>query len=592
MIKDFKFNWFIVLICFCLPLAVFSQASEKKENISSEYSIEYVDSLDLSKGDYRMAIRGNDPDEIIEILKGKTEKRFRIDISGAKTQIYPGSVYQERKNLVEFYVNVYNKIPAGKTKVKLYLGGAGEDNDRLLDEENFDMPENFEEDKQPLVTGLSPMGGVIGDTITMSGKNFGSDVDKIDIYFYDLDDSTIDMELPEDLEISEYQPIEYMQMRAKTSPFYISTTLDGVQHVNFTIPTTPYLKQLADKAFFRKSIKLKVFVDGRPSSFMKVTILPKNWNKKVIALAIIVTVVGLAFISLLIGKWNFVPYVLLDKNTNTYSLSRFQAFTWTVVLTGSYFYIAIAFGILLQNGRIPDFNPSLVGLMSISYTGFIASHFLNKKNPKNAISDIPPKLSDLFMENGVIDITRLQLLLFTIVAVVVYLYNLYLNNTLNGLPDIPTTLHGLLVSSQTGYIGGKVFGDKIAVNRILPRKVSIIEKHIDLHLIGAGFVDGMKLMLEGSNSDPVLVNYSSPSTISCILPMEKSLGSKNLIIIPPIGSTIVIPNAIELVEGDIPVTEEEVVESTDEVVEANDENATDTEKSTKTAKKKKASSIQ
>ena len=55
-------------------------------------------------------------------------------------------------------------------------------------------------------------------------------------------------------------------------------------------------------------------------------------------------------------------------------------------------------------------------------------------------------LSDLFMENGVIDITRLQLLLFTVVAVVVYLYNLYLNNTLNGLPDIPATLHGLLVS--------------------------------------------------------------------------------------------------------------------------------------------------
>ncbi|MBL0265987.1 MAG: IPT/TIG domain-containing protein [Leptospiraceae bacterium] len=418
------------------------------------------------------------------------------------------------------------------------------------------MPENFEEDKQPLITGLSPMGGVIGDTITMSGKNFGSNVDKIDIYFYDLDDNTIDMELPADLDVSDYQPIEYMQMRAKTSPFYISTTLDGVQHVNFTIPTTPYLKELADKAFFRKSIRLKVFVDGRPSSFMKVTILPKNWNKKVIALAIVVTVIGLAFISLLIGKWNFVPYVLLDKNTNTYSLSRFQAFTWTVVLTGSYFYIAIAFGILLQNGKIPEFNPSLVGLMSISYTGFIASHFLNKKNPKNAISDTPPALSDLFMENGVIDITRLQLLLFTVVAVVVYLYNLYLNNTLNGLPDIPATLHGLLVSSQTGYIGGKVFGDKIAVNRILPRKISISEKVIDLHLIGAGFVDGMKLMIEGSHSDPVLVQYSSPSTISCSVPMEQEIGNKNLVIIPPSGSTMVIPNAIEIVEGTVAATED------------------------------------
>ena len=555
--EGFKFKKYttLFLICFFLPSVAFAQAKIKEEAVKSEYSIEYIDSLDLSKGDYRMAIRGDNPDNMLDILKGKSDSIFQVEIAGVKTQIYPGSVYQERKNLVEFYLNAYDKIPSGKVKVKLFLDEPSKNN-RLLDETIFPMPENFEEDKQPLVTGLSPMGGVIGDTITMSGKNFGSNVDKIDIYFYDLDDSSIDMELPADLEVSDYQPIEYMQMRAKTSPFYISTTLDGVQHVNFTIPTTPYLKELADKAFFRKSIRLKVFVDGRPSSFMKVTILPKNWNKKVIALAILVTFVGLAFISLLIGKWNFVPYVLLDKNTNTYSLSRFQAFTWTVVLTGSYFYIAIAFGILLQNGKIPEFNPSLVGLMSISYTGFIASHFLNKKNPKNAISDTPPALSDLFMENGVIDITRLQLLLFTVVAVIVYLYNLYLNNTLNGLPDIPATLHGLLVSSQTGYIGGKVFGDKIAVNRILPRKISISDKTIELHLIGAGFVDGMKLMIEGSPSDPVLVQYSSPSTISCSVPMEKEIGNKNIVIIPPSGSTMVIPNAIEIVAGAVEATDD------------------------------------
>ena len=203
--------------------------------------------------------------------------------------------------------------------------------------------------------------------------------------------------------------------------------------------------------------------------------------------------------------------------------------------------------------------------MSISYTGFIASHFLNKKNPKNAISDNPPALSDLFMENGVIDITRLQLLLFTVVAVIVYLYNLYLNNTLNGLPDIPATLHGLLVSSQTGYIGGKVFGDKVAVNRILPCQISLSEKVINLHIIGAGFVDGMKVMLEGAHSDPVLIKYSSPSTISCVLPMEKEAGFKNLVIIPPIGSTLVIPSAIELVAG--VTNDEEILPDTEEISE-------------------------
>jgi hypothetical protein len=59
----------------------------------------------------------------------------------------------------------------------------------------------------------------------------------------------------------------------------------------------------------------------------------------------------------------------------------------------------------------------------------------------------------------------------------------------------------------------------------------------------------MKVMIEGSHSDPVLIHFSSPSTMSCILPMEKEIGQKNLVIIPPVGSTMVIPNAIELVEG-------------------------------------------
>jgi len=195
--------------------------------------------------------------------------------------------------------------------------------------------------------------------------------------------------------------------------------------------------------------------------------------------------------------------------------------------------------------------------MSISYAGFIASHFLNKKNPKNAISDTPPALSDLFMENGVIDITRLQLLLFTVVAVIVYLYNLYLSNTLNGLPDIPATLHGLLMSSQGGYIGGKIFGEKIAVNRILPRKISSSDKKIDLHLIGAGFIEGMKVVIEGSHAEPVQVEFSSPSTVSCSLPMEKEIGMRGIVLIPPSGSTIVIPNAIEIVNGSVTEAESE-----------------------------------
>ena len=94
-----------------------------------------------------MAIRGDNPDNMLDILKGKSDSIFQVEIAGVKTQIYPGSVYQERKNLVEFYLNAYDKIPSGKVKVKLFLDEPSKNN-RLLDETIFPMPENFEEDKQ------------------------------------------------------------------------------------------------------------------------------------------------------------------------------------------------------------------------------------------------------------------------------------------------------------------------------------------------------------------------------------------------------------------------------------------------------------
>ena len=38
--------------------------------------------------------------------------------------------------------------------------------------------------------------------------------------------------------------------------------------------------------------------------------------------------------------------------------------------------------------------------------------------------------------------------------------------------------------------------------------------------------------------------------------MEQEIGNKNLVIIPPSGSTMVIPNAIEIVEGTVAATED------------------------------------
>ncbi len=546
--------------------SIFAQkiVTQAESNVSS-FKIEHFGILDASEDHYDMAIAGSDEEELCKILKGfDKEREFKIKLSGIKTEIYKGSLYTGVDSTVQgFYLNAYETIPSNaKTKLELFLSKNGKE--EKLDEMIVNIPATSGMDKQPSIVKLKPSGGVVGDTIVIIGKNFGRDIDKIDIYLHDpsldekkaTDSPKTDSSESKDTKpcLETYvadvkMPSQYNTMLTKLAPATLSQpdAKTGLQELSFSLPEN--MDSFANENFIRRNLKLRINVNGRNSHFATITLLPENWNIKIIVFTLFMTICTIGIVAWILGKWNIMPNILLDVETNTYSLSRFQAFAWTVVLLGSYFYIAICTGLVLRDGVIPDFNPSLIGLMSISYTGLISSHFLGKKNPKNEITDQEPELSNLFATNGNIDISRLQLLCFTMVAIAVYLYNLVISNTLNGLPDIPPTLHGLLLTSQGSYIGGKIFGDKIAVNRVFPNSFSVTETEIEFNMVGGGFVDGIKIMLEGSDKPPVAAIYSSPSSVSCKLQSDGVVGKKNLILIPPSGTSITLAGVLEFTES-------------------------------------------
>jgi len=543
-----------------------------EESNPSGFKIEYFGILDASEDHYDIAIAGSEEEELCRIIKGlDKEREFKIRLGGIKSDIYKGSLYTGVDTKVQgFYFNTFETIaPNAKAKLELFLLKNGKE--EKLDEATVIIPATSAPDKQPRITKLKPSGGIVGDTIVIVGKNFGRDVDKIDIF---LHDSTLDEKKaansakPDSGDSKETKPCmetyvadvkmpsQYNTMLTKLSPATLSQpdAKTGLQELSFSIPEN--MDEFANENFIRRNLKIRVNVNGRNSHFATITLLPENWNVKILLFTLFTTLSTLGIISIILGKWNILPNILLDVETNTYSLSRFQAFAWTIVLLGSYFYIAICTGLILRDGIIPDFNPSLIGLMSISYTGLISSHFLGKKNPKNEITDQPPELSNLFSSGGIVDISRLQLLFFTLVAIGVYIYNLAIDNTLNGLPDIPPTLHGLLLTSQGSYIGGKLFGDKIAVNRIFPNIFSLTDKEVEFNMVGGGFVDGIKVMLEGSDKPPVTAIFSSPSSISCKLHTDEIPGLKNLILIPPSGTSITLKGVLEFTQ-DIPMSIED-----------------------------------
>ncbi|MBL0265986.1 MAG: hypothetical protein IPQ05_19510 [Leptospiraceae bacterium] len=102
--KGFKFTKYIYLYLACvfLPAIAFAQTKTEVNAVNSEYSIEYIDSLDLSKGDYRMAIRGDNPDKMLEILKGRTDSDFHVEIAGVKRKSIQALFTKNEKILSSF----------------------------------------------------------------------------------------------------------------------------------------------------------------------------------------------------------------------------------------------------------------------------------------------------------------------------------------------------------------------------------------------------------------------------------------------------------------------------------------------------------
>ncbi|MEM7181690.1 MAG: hypothetical protein AAF518_12305 [Spirochaetota bacterium] len=516
------------------------------------FRIEYFDVRDLSKEQYWVSISCPDTKKVIRQLNGKKDKNgkplanpYRIQIGKIGTDVLRGTAHVDPDNskMVIFQVIAYYPIKSQEiNEIKLFY----QDNGKEYEIAKYSFSIVNTDDKpnqQPLVLKLDPNGGEEGSTITVNGKNFGEDIDNIIVEFVESES----FQNPDGITIERYI--------SEIKPFFLSSTdAEKNQTIRFSIPIGKNLLQDSyedpsynKKVIFRNPVKMRVIVRGRPSDYITFSVLPGTWKVKTLLLSILVVTILLGSISIMTKKLNYVPLILMEPATNTYSLSKFQALAWTITLLGSYFYLAIAHGLLLRNGQIPDFNPSLLVLMSISYGGLLTAGSIGTKKSKNEPSETPPEFKNLFMEGGVISLPRLQLFGFTVVGILIYIYTLYTSNLLQGLPDVPPTLLGLLGVSQGGYLGGKAMGDPTHINLVSPRKIPLgmTEK---ITLVGSGFQPDTRILFEGF--EPIHSEFINPNSISFHPPNFTLLGGKQMTLIPPSGAPSVFPNVISAVESD------------------------------------------
>ena len=149
--------------------------------------------------------------------------------------------------------------------------------------------------------------------------------------------------------------------------------------------------------------------------------------------------------------------LFLDPETNTYSLSKYQFYLWTLAAIFSYSYLAFS-KIFIQGLSLPDVPSSLPGIIAIGAGTAIGSQIVTTvRGPKGSGQELP-SLGDFVTSGGVAAPERVQMFVWTNLGVLLFCLATLHQPTwsIATLPTIGDGLMYLMGISSAGYLGGKL----------------------------------------------------------------------------------------------------------------------------------------
>ncbi|MCB1179948.1 MAG: hypothetical protein KDK36_20390, partial [Leptospiraceae bacterium] len=215
---------------------------------------------------------------------------------------------------------------------------------------------------------------------------------------------------------------------------------------------------------------------------------------------------------------------------------------------------------LSKFGSVPKIDLSILGLFGIEFFTILAPRIKPEKNPMNNKNKLKKKnlnfFEDIFLLDGEYDISRLQIVIFNIIAIGIYIFSvLDLNESeIFSLPSLPGELISLLGVSNLGYLGGKFIKENSIINSL---KIVELEKDkkYELVILGEGFneliivyVFGIKKSYQLFNNSKILLELNSDE-----LNVLKNMVSSNikwLEIVIPNSNNIYISNDYEIEDLD------------------------------------------
>ena len=154
-------------------------------------------------------------------------------------------------------------------------------------------------------------------------------------------------------------------------------------------------------------------------------------------------------------KWGT---LFLDRETGTYSLSKLQFYTWTLVAIFSYTYLYVSRFWYQSWGDIPPIPSGLPGIVAIAGGAAVGSQVITNINGPKGSGALHPALGDFITSGGVVAAERVQFLIWTLIgAAGLVIATAQIDpRTLVELPSVPESILAISGVSAFGYLGGKL----------------------------------------------------------------------------------------------------------------------------------------
>ncbi len=201
-------------------------------------------------------------------------------------------------------------------------------------------------------------------------------------------------------------------------------------------------------------------------------------------------------------------YLLIDPQTNTYSLAKFQVFVWSTAAVLAYSYISASQFFVQWKWMLPRVPEGLPMLLGLSAATSVLSIGATELRGSKGAGPVGPGIGDFIATGEVFAPERLQFFIWTILGAIGFAAATLSQDpgTVTKMAEIPENFNSLMGASSLGYLAGKFIRKPGPVIKTLdpvpPYTASLFDLSKGIRIIGENLSPKAKVKLNNLLLEP------------------------------------------------------------------------------------------